>query len=50
MVSYIWQWKIIQELGPAAEEKQKGKGGSVLQVFILVVDILARTCLSEMTA
>jgi hypothetical protein len=48
MVSYIWQWKIIHELGPAAEEKQKG--GSVFQVFIFVVDILARTYLSEMTA
>jgi hypothetical protein len=30
MVSYIWQWKIIQD----GEEKQKGKGGSVLQVLI----------------
>jgi hypothetical protein len=37
MVSYIRQWKIIQELGPAAEEKQKAKGennqSSVLQVL-----------------
>jgi hypothetical protein len=34
MVSYIWQWKIIQELGLAGEEKQKGKGGSMLRVLI----------------
>jgi hypothetical protein len=36
MVSYIRQWKIIQELGPAAEESQKAKGENnqpVLQIL-----------------
>jgi hypothetical protein len=31
---YIWQWKVIEDLGPAGEEKQKVKGGSVLRVPI----------------